>query len=273
MKNLKRVYQRCLRYKGKYAMKKTCLVTGGANGIGRAITERFLEEGYFVAVIDKDKTAGEALVERLGADRALFFHGDISQETAIEEFVNLVISVRGSVDVLVNNACFSMGGLENCSYEDFNHVLRVGVSGPFYLSKLLMPYFVQGASIINISSTRAMMSQPNTESYTAAKGGICALTHAMSITLAGKVRVNSISPGWIDTGAYQEDEGYIPKHSQADLKQHPAGRIGTPEDIAQAALFLASDKASFISGENITVDGGMTKLMVYHGDFGWKYNP
>jgi len=254
-------------------MKKTCVVTGGANGIGRAIAERFAEEGYFAAVIDKDKASGEALAERLGSDKALFFHGDISREEDIREFVNRVISVRGSVDALVNNACISMGGLMNCSYEDFNHVLRVGVSAPFYLSKLLMPHFVEGASIINISSTRAMMSQPNTESYTATKGGISALTHAMSITLSGKVRVNSISPGWIDTGAYQKDEAYVPNHSHADMIQHPAGRIGTPEDIAEMALFLASDKASFITGENITVDGGMTRLMIYHGDCGWEYKP
>jgi len=254
-------------------MKKTCIVTGGANGIGRCIAETFVKEGYFVAVVDKDKDSGEGLAKRLGTDKALFFHGDISREEDIREFVNRVISERESVDVLVNNACISMGGLENCSYEDFNHVLRVGVSAPFYLTKLLMPYFAEGASIINISSTRAMMSQPNTESYTAAKGGISALTHAMSATLAGRVRVNSISPGWIDTGAYQKDENYVPNHPQPDMKQHPAGRIGKPEDIAQMVLFLASDKASFITGQNITIDGGMTKLMIYHGDFGWEYKP
>ena len=155
-----------------------------------------------------------------------------------------------------------MKGIDDCSYEDFQYALSVGVAAPFYLVKLLMPYLTQGASIINISSSRDRMSQPQTESYTAAKGGIAALTHALAVSLAGKARVNSISPGWIDT-QYVEYEG-------ADALQQPVGRVGNPMDIANMVLFLCSEKAGFITGENICIDGGMTKQMIYHGDCGWK---
>ncbi|MBQ1900789.1 MAG: SDR family oxidoreductase, partial [Erysipelotrichaceae bacterium] len=142
------------------------------------------------------------------------------------------------------------------------YALKVGVTAPFYLTKLFLPYFDEGAAIVNISSTRACMSQAQTESYTAAKGGISALTHALAVSLSGKVRVNSISPGWIDT-AYTIYEG-------PDAYQQPSGRVGNPQDIADMVLYLCSDKASFIDGENINIDGGMSKLMIYHGDHGWS---
>ena len=166
--------------------------------------------------------------------------------------------------MLLNNALPLMKGINDCSYEEFEYVLSVGVTAPFYLSKLFLPYFNKGGSIINISSSRDRMSQAQTESYTAAKGGIAALTHALAVSLAGRVRVNSISPGWIDT-SYKEYEG-------ADAMQQPVGRAGNPLDIANAVIFLCSDKAGFITGENICIDGGMTKQMIYHGDNGWKYN-
>ena len=158
-----------------------------------------------------------------------------------------------------------MCGIEDGSYEDFEYALKVGVTAPFYLSKLFAPYFAEGASIVNISSSRDRMSQPNTESYTAAKGGISALTHSLAVSFAGKVRVNSISPGWIDTN-YTVYEG-------ADATQQPAGRVGNPPDIANMVLYLCSNMAGFITGENICIDGGMTKLMIYHGDHGWTLNP
>ena len=179
----------------------------------------------------------------------------------LEEFAQSVIQTYGTVDVLVNNALPLMKGIDTCSYEEFNYALRVGVTAPFYLSKLFLPYFSPGASIINISSSRDRMSQPQTESYTAAKGGISALTHALAVSLAGKVRVNSISPGWIDT------EGAV--YDGPDAAQHPAGRVGTPQDIANLVCYLCSDQAGFITGENICVDGGMTRQMIYHNDFGW----
>ena len=157
-----------------------------------------------------------------------------------------------------------MCGITNAEYEDFEYALKVGVTAPFYLSKLFLPYFGEGASIVNISSSRDRMSQRETESYTAAKGGISALTHALAVSLSGRVRVNSISPGWIDNN-YTVYEG-------ADALQQPAGRVGNPLDIANMVLFLASQKAGFITGENICIDGGQTRLMIYHGDHGWTLN-
>ena len=229
---------------------KVAVVTGGANGIGKAICEEFQKAGANVCVIDKSDT--------------LYFVGDIADEGVLRDFAAKVLKDYGHVDYIINNACFSRGGIENCSYEDFNYVLRTGVTAPFMLAKLFMNNFRKGAAIVNISSSRDRMSQPNTESYTAAKGGISALTHALAVSLAGKVRVNSISPGWIDTSG-TEFQG-------ADNEQHLVGRVGTPIDIANMVLFLCSEKAGFITGENIAIDGGMTKLMIYHNDFGWTYD-
>jgi NAD(P)-dependent dehydrogenase (short-subunit alcohol dehydrogenase family) len=155
-----------------------------------------------------------------------------------------------------------MRGIDECDYEDFSYALRVGVTAPFYLSKLLTPYLAEGGSIVNISSSRDRMSQPQTESYTAAKGGLAALTHALAVSLAGKVRVNSISPGWID------NDGTV--YEGPDATQQPVGRVGNPADIAHAVLYLCSDMAGFITGENLCIDGGMTRQMIYHGDHGWQ---
>ena len=190
---------------------------------------------------------------------------DIAKKEVLEAFAAEVLDQHDKVDVIVNNALPLMKGIDECSYEEFEYALSVGVTAPFYLVKLLMPHLAEGAAIINISSSRDRMSQPQTESYTAAKGGIAALTHALAVSLSGKVRVNSISPGWIDN-AYTVYEG-------PDASQQPAGRVGNPLDIANMALFLASDKAGFITGENICIDGGMTKLMIYHDDHGWTYTP
>lgn len=228
---------------------KVVIVTGGARGIGKAIRESFIKEGATVEVIDI-------------ADGD-HYKGDISKKQVQEEFAEYIKQRYGRVDVLVNNAILLMKGIDECSFEEFEYALSVGVTAPFYLSKLFMPVFVKGASIINISSSRDRMSMPQTESYTAAKGGIAALTHALAVSLRDRVRVNSISPGWIDTD-YTVYEG-------PDAIQQPVGRVGNPDDIANAVLFLCSDKAGFITGENICIDGGMTKQMVYHGDWGWKY--
>lgn len=227
---------------------KVVVVTGGANGIGKCIAEQFAKNGSQVCVIDK--VPGSHYV------------GDIADKCVIESFVKYIADNYGRVDYIINNALPIMKGIDDCSYEDFQYALSVGVAAPFYLVKLLMPYLTQGASIINISSSRDRMSQPQTESYTAAKGGIAALTHALAVSLASKARVNSISPGWIDT-QYVEYEG-------ADALQQPVGRVGNPMDIANMVLFLCSEKAGFITGENICIDGGMTKQMIYHADNGWK---
>ena len=188
------------------------------------------------------------------------FVGDIADKGTLERFAKEVIEKHGHVDFLINNALPLMKGIDECNYEDFQYALSVGVTAPFYLTKLFAPHFAEGAAIVNISSSRDRMSQQQTESYTAAKGGIAALTHALAVSLAGKVRVNSISPGWIDT-AYTMYEG-------SDAVQQPAGRVGNPMDIANMVLYLCSDKAGFITGENICIDGGMTRQMIYHGDNG-----
>lgn len=227
---------------------KVVVVTGGAQGIGRCIAEEFRKAGAHVCIIDKQD--GEHFV------------GDISQKETLEEFAHFVLAKYGQVDVIINNALPLMKGLNECTYEEFQYALSVGVTAPFYLVKLLANHLGENASIINISSSRDRMSMPQTESYTSAKGGIAALTHALAVSLAGKARVNSISPGWIDTD-YTVYEG-------ADAIQQPVGRVGNPMDIANAALFLCSEKAGFITGENICIDGGMTKQMIYHGDNNWK---
>lgn len=227
---------------------KVAVITGGARGIGRCIAEEFKKNGAKVCVIDKAK--GEHFV------------GDISDKSVLESFAESVVQKHGHIDFLVNNALPLMKGIDECSYEEFQYAMSVGVTAPFYLSKLFASHFNPGACIINISSSRDRMSQPQTESYTAAKGGIAALTHALAVSLAGKVRVNSISPGWIDT-SYKIYNG-------ADALQQPCGRVGTPQDIANMVMFLCSDKAGFITGENICIDGGMTKQMIYHGDHGWS---
>ena len=228
---------------------KVAVITGGAHGIGKAIADAFAREGAAVYVIDK--TPGD------------WFVGDVSDKETLERFAADVIEKSGRVDYLINNALPLMKGIDECTWEDFSYALAVGVTAPFYLTKLFAPHFAEGAAVINISSSRGRMSQPQTESYTAAKGGIAALTHAMAVSLAGKARVNSISPGWIDTTG-SEITG-------ADALQQPVGRVGKPQDIAEMALFLCSGKAGFITGENICIDGGMTRLMIYHGDHSWRY--
>ena len=228
---------------------KVVVVTGGAQGIGRCICQEFTKQGAKVCVIDLQQNP--------------YFVGDLSKKGDLEDFARKVVAEFGHIDYLVNNAAPLFRGIDECTYEDFEYAQKVGVTAPFYLAKLFKDHFVPGGCIINISSSRDRMSQPQSESYTAAKGGIAALTHSLAVSLAGKVRVNSISPGWIDND-YTVYEG-------PDATQQPAGRVGNPLDIANMVLFLCSDKAGFITGENICIDGGQTRLMIYHNDCGWEY--
>ena len=226
---------------------KVVIVTGGAHGIGQAIAEDFKKEGALVEIIDIAEGS--------------HYVGDIASKETLETFSTYVLEKYGRIDYLINNALPPMRGIDECSYEEFQYALSVGVTAPFHLTKLFKDSFNEGAVIINISSSRDRMSQANTESYTAAKGGIAALTHALMISLRGKARVNSISPGWIDTHGNT--------YTGPDAYQQPAGRVGNPQDISSMVLFLCSSKASFINGENICIDGGMTKQMIYHDDGGW----
>ncbi|MBR5311286.1 MAG: SDR family oxidoreductase [Clostridia bacterium] len=229
---------------------KVVVITGASHGIGLCTAEEFARRGAQVCTIDVN---GDP-----------YFKGDIADKAVLEAFADKVIADHGHVDILINNAPPLSRGISSASYEDFLYAMQVGVTAPFYLAKLFQPHFAEKASIINISSSRDRMSQPETETYTAAKGGIAALTHALAVSLSGKVRVNSISPGWIDTGGNTYDG--------PDAVQQPAGRVGNPMDIASMILFLCSEQAGFITGENICIDGGMTRLMISHGDHGWTLN-
>lgn len=240
---------------------KVVVITGGAHGIGACMAEEFLKQGARVCVIDIREEMCDAKEKEI-LKEADYYCGNLAEKKDLESFAEYMIQKYGHVDCLINNAAPLFKGISDCTYEEFEYAQKVGVMAPFYLSKLFMPYFAKGASIVNISSSRDRMSHPETESYTAAKGGIAALTHALAVSLSGKVRVNSVSPGWIDLD-YTE-------YSGPDAVQQPAGRVGNPLDIANMVLFLCSDKAGFITGENICVDGGMTRLMVYHGDHGWE---
>lgn len=234
---------------------KVIIVTGGASGIGKSICEEFYKQNSKVIIIDKNKP---------DIDCDFFYQGDITEKDVLLDFTQKVIKKYTKVDFLINNAGLSKGGLLSCSLDDFLYVQKLSLFAPFALVKLLLDNFNNNAAVVNISSTRAFQSQADWESYAAAKGGIISLTHAMAVTLKGKARVNSISPGWIDTVGYN--------FSKEDITQHPSNCVGEPVDISNAVLFLCSSKSKFITGENIIIDGGMSKLMIYHNDDGWTYS-
>lgn len=233
---------------------KVVIVTGISSGIGQCIAKQFIHKGSQVIGIDKDPCTLAC---------SLFYQGDLTEKTVLKAFAEEVLNEYKKIDILINNAGLTKGGLLSCDYENFLYVQKLSLAAPFLLTQLFMNHLGSDAAIINIASTRAFQSQQDWESYAAAKGGIISLTHAMAITLKGKARVNCISPGWIDT--------INSAVSENDKNQHPAGRIGTPMDIAEMTLFLCSKKAGFMTGENVVIDGGMSKLMIYHHDEGWHY--
>lgn len=227
---------------------KVVIVTGGAQGIGKAIKEAFEKEGATVYVID--------IID------GSHFIGDVSKKADLERFVNFVLEKENHVDYIINNALPLFKGIDECSYEEFVNALNVGATATFYLAKLLRPFLFEGSAIINITSTRDNQSMPQSESYAAAKGAMKALTHALAVSIGPKTRVNAIAPGWIETNNKI--------YSGADANQQPVGRVGTPKDISDLVLYLCSKKASFITGQEFVVDGGMSKLMIYHDEHGWK---
>jgi NAD(P)-dependent dehydrogenase (short-subunit alcohol dehydrogenase family) len=249
--------------------RRVALVTGAGSGIGRAIAARLLEAGTSVAIIEHDRAAGrDALGELSTRGHACFEPCDVGDEAAVKRVVGSVVKWGGRLDLVVNNAGY-FGAfetpIEKLTLREWQRTLDVNLTGAFLFAKHAARHLKKSrGAIINISSTRATMSEPDTEAYAASKGGLSALTHALAISLGPEVRVNAIAPGWIATDAWKpRSKRKAPKLRAKDHDQHPAGRVGRPEDIAECALYLASDAASFITGQVITVDGGMTRKMIY----------
>lgn len=241
-------------------MKKGVIVTGGGRGIGKQICLDFLAQSYQVCFIDIDKEAGTSFC----CKDLYFFHGDIKDKRVLENFVLFALEKMGRIDILINNACISKGGiLSNASYEDFDEVLAVGLKAPYALALLCKQELIKNkGKIINIASSRAFQSEPNSEAYASAKGGIVALTHSLAMSLAPDVLVNCIAPGWIHV-----DEKEI--INKTDQKSIPAGKVGNPKDISKMVLYLCNQ--TFITGETFTIDGGMSKRMIYHNEWNWKF--
>jgi len=248
-------------------MRRTVMVTGGGQGIGKVIVGHLLEGGYNVSVLDVDPEAlGELEQTYPLPDRLCTTALDVSREEDVGSFLKRTVEKFGGVYGVVNNAGISRNKpLWELSLEDWNTVLGVNLTGPFLLVKHAAPYLeAEGGVVINICSTRALMSEPNTEAYSASKGGLLTLTHALAMSLGPKIRVNAISPGWIEVSAYKKSSRRKdPRLSEADHAQHPAGRVGDPSDIARMVLFLLDPANSFITGQNFVIDGGMTKKMIY----------
>ncbi|AEM77591.1 SDR family oxidoreductase [Thermoanaerobacter wiegelii] len=249
---------------------KVVIVTGGGQGIGRFIARTFAEKGAKVVIADIDDEAGienEEYIKSKGGD-SLFVHTDVSLEEDVKNMVDKTIKAYGKIDILINNAGIGAGGtIYTRPMEEWDRVINVNLRGTYMCSKYVAPHMRDngGGVIINIASTRAFMSEPHTEPYSASKGGIIALTHSLAISLSyDKIRVNSISPGWIEVSEWKKSrEAKKPQLTEEDHLQHPAGRVGKPEDVANACLFLCSEEASFITGANLIVDGGMTVKMIY----------
>ncbi|MDD3780587.1 MAG: SDR family oxidoreductase [Proteiniphilum sp.] len=246
--------------------RKHVIVTGGAQGIGRIMTEELLNNNYTVSIFDIDNEAIEELRPHFHKQSCNFFITDVSNELSVCASIRSAIMQFGPVYGLVNNAVYEIfKPFEELTSDEWNQAIATNLTGTFYCSKYLAPSLRETkGSIVNMCSTRAFQSEANTESYSASKGGIFSLTHAMAMSLAPDVRVNSISPGWIDVSAIKKKR--IARQvslTEEDHKQHPAGRVGNAWDIARMVLFLMDADNNFITGQNFTVDGGMTKKMMY----------
>lgn len=244
---------------------KTAIITGGGRGIGLCIAQTFLRSGANVVLAEIDQTLGSKAETLLNSRRGVFVQTDVADEGAVRTMVRETLERFGQIDFLVNNAAIARNvPITELSYEDWRRVLDTGLSGAFLCAKHCAEHLKHtGGAIVHIASTRALMSEPNTEAYSAVKGGIAALTHALSMSLGPQVRVNCISPGWIDTTDYLHGAPPPWPIRPEDHAQHPAGRVGKPEDIAEMVLYLCSPRAGFITGQNFVIDGGMTKKMIY----------
>lgn len=245
---------------------RVALVTGGAKGIGRGIVLHLAQAGWKVAFCDTDQAAGEQLATRSDRD-LMFVPGDVASEADVKHIVSQTVNWAGGLNAVINNAGMAdphTGPVEELSLKDWQQRLGVNLTGPFLVTKHTVPELrkTRGA-IVNMASTRALQSEPDTEAYAATKGGLVALTHALAVSLGPDIRANCISPGWIDTRDWQGGSQKSAPLSPADHQQHPVGRVGTPEDIAAMVAYLISPEASFITGQNFVVDGGMTRKMIY----------
>lgn len=243
------------------------LVTGGGQGIGRAIAQAFAAKGYCIVMLEKDKGAmleTAQAIEKLGASH-YSYNIDISDEVAVQTVFDDLMEKKVALKTLINNAGISRATPLDSPIREWDEVIGVNLRGMYLVTKYARPLLGHGSSIINIASTRATMSEPDWHAYAASKGGVVALTHSLAVSLGDMgIRVNSISPGWIDVSAWKKlSMSHQTELSSEDHRQHPAGRVGKPEDIAEACLFLASDGAGFITGANLVVDGGMTVKMIY----------
>ena len=250
-------------------MKKNIIVTGGAQGIGKGITDRLLREGYAVVIADLDIEAGEETRQEYEhAGDLLFIRTDVADEHSARECVNRAAERFGRLDGLINNAGIARahsGPPEKLSLADWTQVLAVNLTGCFLMARECIPHLRQtGGTIINIASTRAIQSEAETTSYSAAKGGLASLTHSLAVSLGPEIRVNCISPGWIDVSQWKKRSERTPSDLRpVDHAQHPAGRVGIPEDVAALVRYLLTDEAGFITGQNFIIDGGMTRKMIY----------
>lgn len=246
---------------------KVVIITGGGQGIGLAICERFLKQKASIVIAEIDSKSGSMVEKVLSVEgRVKFIETDIVKEKSVQSLVEQTLKLFGRIDFLINNAAISCNKpITAISFAEWKKVIDVNLSGTFLCSKYCAEYLKKSeGAIVNIASTRALMSEPNTEAYSASKAGIVGLTHSLAISLGPGVRVNCISPGWIDTNQYlHKSNPALAPMTEADHTQHPAGRVGLPGDIAEMVIYLCSEKSGFITGQNFIIDGGMTKKMIY----------
>ncbi|ERJ19332.1 3-oxoacyl-acyl-carrier protein reductase [Salinisphaera shabanensis E1L3A] len=252
---------------------RVALVTGAARGIGRAVTRRLLAEGFHVGALDNDANALTDLHQELGkpspsaARRLETFATDVTDEPSVEDAVKALADMHGRLDVLVNNAGIAdpfNGPIESLALEDWNRVIGVNLTGYFLCTKHCTPWLRRSAgAIVNMASSRAYQSEAQTEAYAASKGGIVALTHALSISLGPEIRVNAVAPGWIDVRNEQPETDSPGALRAVDHEQHPGGRVGRGDDIAAVVAFLCGSESTFITGQTLIADGGMTRKMIY----------
>lgn len=244
-------------------LNKTIIVTGAAKGIGKAIAEMYAENGANVILADVDSQAGEQTAKNIKAKggRAMFVQTDVRQEASIVQLMKTAQNTYGTINILINNAGKGLfKSVYEVTLEEWDDVLNTNLRSVFLASREAAKYMrgnQEGGAIVNLASTRAIMSEPSSESYAASKGGIVAITHALATSLSeDRITVNAISPGWIETGDYS-------KLSEADHAQHLSKRVGKPEDVARACLYLTAKENDFVTGVNLVIDGGMTRKMIY----------